>query len=134
MYDAIHDSLTGLPNQQIFFDRLQNYTSLAKANIKIRPTVFMIDFDNFRQINHKLGIAVGDTVLLIIARRLSRLINFQDTLSRLSADRFAIILLSETEPQKLQHLQIVCTKQSQRLLHLQKKNNAFTINWASHVE
>ncbi|MCZ2158492.1 EAL domain-containing protein [Bartonella sp. 220] len=101
LYDAIHDSLTGLPNQQIFFDRLQNYASLAKANIKIRPTVFMIDFDNFRQINRKLGIAVGDTILLIIARRLSRLINFQDTLSRLSADRFAIILLSETEPQKI---------------------------------
>ncbi len=101
LHDAIHDSLTGLPNQQIFFDRLQNYTSLTKANIKIKPTVFMIDFDNFRQINRKLGIAVGDTVLLIIARRLSRLINFQDTLSRLSADRFAIILLSETEPQKI---------------------------------
>ncbi|MBB4076692.1 diguanylate cyclase (GGDEF)-like protein/PAS domain S-box-containing protein [Bartonella fuyuanensis] len=101
LHDAIHDSLTGLPNQQIFFDRLQNYTALAKANIKIRPTVFMIDFDNFRQINRKLGIAVGDTVLLIIARRLNRLINFQDTLSRLSADRFAIILLSETEPQKI---------------------------------
>ncbi|EJF81527.1 Bacteriophytochrome cph2 [Candidatus Bartonella washoeensis] len=101
LHDAIYDSLTGLPNQQIFFDRLQNYTSLAKANIKIKPTVFMIDFDNFRQINRKLGIAVGDTVLLIIARRLSRLINFQDTLSRLSADRFAIILLSETEPQKI---------------------------------
>ncbi|WP_336278968.1 EAL domain-containing protein [Bartonella sp. CB175] len=101
LHDAIHDSLTGLPNKQIFFDRLQNYTSLAKANIQIRPTVFMIDFDNFRQINRKLGIAVGDTVLLIIARRLNRLINFQDTLSRLSADRFAIILLSETEPQKI---------------------------------
>ncbi|WP_375651582.1 MULTISPECIES: EAL domain-containing protein [unclassified Bartonella] len=101
LHDAIHDSLTGLPNQQIFFDRLQNYTSLAKANIKIRPTVFMIDLDNFRKINRKLGIAVGDTVLLIIARRLNRLINFQDTLSRLSADRFAIILLSETEPQKI---------------------------------
>ncbi|MET3589362.1 diguanylate cyclase (GGDEF)-like protein/PAS domain S-box-containing protein [Bartonella silvatica] len=101
LHDAIHDSLTGLPNQQIFFDRLQNYTSLAKANIKIKPTVFMIDFDNFRQINRKLGIAVGDTVLLIIARRLSRLISFQDTLSRLAADRFAIILLSETEPQKI---------------------------------
>ncbi|CAK01095.1 EAL domain-containing protein [Bartonella tribocorum] len=101
LHDAIHDSLTGLPNQQIFFDRLQNYTSLAKANIKIRPTVFMIDLDNFRQINRKLGIAVGDTVLLIIARRLNRLINFQDTLSRLSADRFAIILLSETESEKI---------------------------------
>ncbi|WP_336276345.1 EAL domain-containing protein [Bartonella sp. CB178] len=101
LHDSIHDSLTGLLNKQIFFDRLQSYTSLAKANIKIRPTVFMIDFDNFCQINHKLGIAIGDTVLLIIARRLSRLINFQDTLSRLSADRFAIILLSETEPQKI---------------------------------
>ncbi|AGF74253.1 sensor diguanylate cyclase/phosphodiesterase [Bartonella australis AUST/NH1] len=101
LHDAVHDSLTGLPNQQIFFDRLQNYTSLARENIKIRPTVLMIDFDNFRQINRKLGIAVGDTILLIIARRLSRLINLQDTLSRLSADRFAIILLSETRSQKI---------------------------------
>ncbi|KEG16510.1 EAL domain-containing protein [Bartonella bacilliformis] len=101
LYDAIHDNLTGLPNQQIFFDRLQSYTTLAKENIKIRPTVLMIDFDNFRQINRKLGIAIGDTVLLIIARRLNRLINVQDTLSRLSADRFAIILLSETDPKKI---------------------------------
>ncbi|ALE04050.1 diguanylate cyclase/phosphodiesterase (GGDEF & EAL domains) with PAS/PAC sensor(s) [Bartonella ancashensis] len=101
LYDAIHDNLTGLPNQQIFFDRLQNYTALAKTNIKIRPTVLMIDFDNFRQINQKFGIAIGDTVLLIIARRLNRLINIQDTLSRLSADRFAIILLSETETEKI---------------------------------
>ncbi|MCZ2203871.1 EAL domain-containing protein [Bartonella sp. A05] len=101
LHDAIYDSLTGLPNKQIFFDRLQSYTSLAKTNAKIKPTVFMIDFDNFRQINRKLGIAVGDTVLLVIARRLSRLINSQDTLSRLSADRFAIILLSQTESKKI---------------------------------
>ncbi|MCZ2328481.1 EAL domain-containing protein [Bartonella sp. F02] len=101
LHDAIYDDLTGLPNQQIFLDRLQNYTYLAKANTNIRPTVLMIDFDNFRQINRKLGTIVGDTVLLIIARRLNRLINFQDTLSRLSADRFGIILLSETEPQKI---------------------------------
>ncbi|MEL6093227.1 EAL domain-containing protein [Bartonella schoenbuchensis] len=101
LHNAIYDNLTGLPNKQIFLDRLQHYISLAKVNIKIKPTVLMIDFDNFRQINHKLGIAVGDTVLLIIARRLSRLINTQDTLTRLFADRFAIILLSETEPQKI---------------------------------
>ncbi|AQX30350.1 EAL domain-containing protein [Bartonella schoenbuchensis] len=101
LHNAIYDNLTGLPNKQIFLDRLQHYISLAKVNIKIKPTVLMIDFDNFRQINHKLGIAVGDTVLLIIARRLSRLINTQDTLTRLFADRFAIILLSEIEPQKI---------------------------------
>lgn len=101
LQDSIHDNLTGLPNQQLFLDRLQNYVNLALAAKQVRPTVFVIDFDGFRDINHQFGMSVGDTFLLTIARRLGRLITPQDTLSRLSADRFAIVLTSQIEPAKI---------------------------------
>lgn len=101
LQDSIHDNLTGLPNQQLFLDRLQNYVNLAVATQKIRPTVFVIDFDGFKEINHHFGMSVGDTFLLTIARRLGRLITPQDTLSRLSADRFAIVLTSQNDPTKI---------------------------------
>ncbi|MHC5306653.1 EAL domain-containing protein [Bartonella sp. LJL80] len=101
LQDSIHDNLTGLPNQQLFLDRLQNYVNLALAAKQVRPTVFVIDFDGFRDINHQFGMSVGDTFLLTIARRLGRLITPQDTLSRLSADRFAIVLTSQIEPARI---------------------------------
>lgn len=101
LQDSIHDNMTGLPNQQLFLDRLQNQLNLAVINKKIRPTVFVIDFDGFRNINHQFGMSVGDTFLLTIARRLGRLIKPQDTLSRISADKFAIILASQTDPAKI---------------------------------
>ena len=101
LQDSIHDNLTGLPNQQLFLDRLQSYVNLAVSTQKVRPTVFVVDFDGFKEINHHFGMSVGDTFLLTIARRLGRLITPQDTLSRLSADRFAIVLTSQTEPAKI---------------------------------
>lgn len=101
LQDSVHDNLTGLPNQQLFLDHLQTYLNLAVAGRPIRPTVFVIDFDGFRNINYQFGMSVGDTFLLTIARRLGRLITPEDTLSRLSSDRFAIVLTSQTDPTKI---------------------------------
>ena len=50
----------------------------------IRPSVMVIDIDRFKQVNDSVGIAVGDSILLTIARRLARLLKPQDTLARLS--------------------------------------------------
>ena len=61
----------------------------------------MIDLDRFKQVNDSVGMAVGDSILLTIARRLSRLLKPQDTLARLSGDQFAMILLSEREPARI---------------------------------
>ena len=94
LYDSTRDSLTGLPNYQIFIDRLQNLIQLSKTNDNIKPSVFVIDFKNFRKINENYNVTIGDSFLLIIAKRLARLLTPQDTLSRLKADRFAIILNS----------------------------------------
>jgi diguanylate cyclase (GGDEF)-like protein/PAS domain S-box-containing protein len=97
LHDAVHDNLTGLPNRELFLDRLQAVLGLAKADTAIRPTVMVIDLDRFKQVNDSVGMAVGDSILLTLARRLGRLIKPQDTLARLSGDQFGLILLSERE-------------------------------------
>ena len=102
LHDAVHDNLTGLPNRELFLDRLEAVLEFAKSaptksDAALRPTVMVIDFDRFKQVNDSMGMAVGDSILLTLARRLGRLIKPQDTLARLSGDQFGVILLSERE-------------------------------------
>ncbi|MEA2902898.1 MAG: hypothetical protein QOI12_285 [Alphaproteobacteria bacterium] len=101
LHDAVHDNLTGLPNRELFLDRLEAALSFAKADSTIRPTVMVIDLDRFKQVNDSVGIAVGDSILLTLARRLGRLLKPQDTLARLSGDQFALILLSEKDSERI---------------------------------
>ena len=82
LHDAVHDNLTGLPNRELFLDRLDAALGFAKADAGIRPTVMLIDLDRFKQVNNSVGIAVGDSILLTLARRLGRLLKPQDTLAR----------------------------------------------------
>ncbi|MGC1465705.1 MAG: EAL domain-containing protein [Pseudolabrys sp.] len=98
LFDAVHDNLTGLPNRELFLDRMEAGFAFARSNPDIRPSVLVIDLDRFKQVNDSVGIAVGDSILLTIARRLARLLKPQDTLARLSGDQFALILVSEREP------------------------------------
>ncbi len=97
LHDAVHDNLTGLPNRQLFLDRLEAVLGYAKANTGIKPTVMVIDLDRFKQVNDSVGLAVGDSVLLTLARRLARLLKPQDTLARIGGEAFGLILLSEKE-------------------------------------
>jgi diguanylate cyclase (GGDEF)-like protein/PAS domain S-box-containing protein len=101
LQDAVHDNLTGLPNRQLFLDRLEAVLGFTKVDAAIRPTVVVIDLDRFKQVNDSVGIAVGDSILLTLARRLGRLLKPQDTLARLSGDQFGLILLSEREAARI---------------------------------
>src|SRR5215510_11104950 len=101
LHDAVHDNLTGLPNRELFLDRLEGVLTFAKADPAIKPTVIVIDLDRFKQVNDSVGIAVGDSILLTLARRVGRLLKPQDTLARLSGDQFALILLSERETERI---------------------------------
>ena len=101
LLDAVHDNLTGLPNRELFLDRMEAAFAFARADPQIRPSVLVIDIDRFKQVNDSVGIAVGDSILLTIARRLARLLKPQDTLARLAGDQFALILLSEKEPARI---------------------------------
>jgi diguanylate cyclase (GGDEF)-like protein/PAS domain S-box-containing protein len=101
LFDAVHDNLTGLPNRELFIDRLEAALGFARAEPQIRPSIVVIDLDRFKQVNDSVGMAVGDSILLTIARRLGRLLKPQDTLARLSGDQFALIVLSEREPARI---------------------------------
>jgi diguanylate cyclase (GGDEF)-like protein/PAS domain S-box-containing protein len=101
LFDAVHDNLTGLPNRELFLDRMEAAFAFARTEQTIRPTVMVIDLDRFKQVNDSVGMAVGDSILLTIARRLTRLLKPQDTLARLGGDQFAMILLSEREPARI---------------------------------
>jgi diguanylate cyclase (GGDEF)-like protein/PAS domain S-box-containing protein len=101
LHDAVHDNLTGLPNREIFLDRLDAALVFSRTDEAIRPTVLMLNLDRFKQVNESAGFSIGDSVLLNIARRLGRLLRPQDTLARLSGDNFGIILMSEREPERI---------------------------------
>ncbi len=101
LHDAVHDNLTGLPNRELFLDRLEAVLGFAKADTAIKPTVMVLDLDRFKQVNDSVGMAVGDSILLTLARRLGRLIKPQDTLARLAGDQFGLILLSERDSARI---------------------------------
>lgn len=101
LHDAVHDNLTGLPNRELFNDRLEAALTFAGQNEALRPTVLAIDVDRFKQVNDQVGLSAGDSILLTISRRLSRLLKPQDTLARISGDEFAMILLSERDPDRI---------------------------------
>ncbi|WP_181706076.1 EAL domain-containing protein [Chthonobacter rhizosphaerae] len=101
LHDAVHDNLTGLPNRELFLDRLSAAMTRAQADAAARPAVFLIDIDRFRQVNESLGLSVGDSILLTVARRLGRLLKPLDSLARLEGDHFAIILVSEQTPERV---------------------------------
>ncbi|MDH6268436.1 diguanylate cyclase (GGDEF)-like protein [Rhizobium sp. SG_E_25_P2] len=99
--DALNDNLTGLPNRQLFLDRLQSILALTGQEEKLLPTVLTIDIDRYKQVNDSLGIAAGDNILIALTRRLRRLLKPQDTLGRLAGDEFGIVLVSESDPKRI---------------------------------
>lgn len=101
LHNALLDNLTGLPNRQVFLDRLQAILLMGDGSNSIRPTVLAIDIDRYKQVNDMLGIAAGDNVLIALTRRLRRLLRPQDTLARLGGDQFGLIVMSERDPAKI---------------------------------
>ncbi|MFC0217288.1 EAL domain-containing protein [Pseudochelatococcus lubricantis] len=101
LYDAVHDTLTGLPNRQLFQDRLETMLVFAAQNPIMRPTVVSVDIDGFKEVNDTVGPSVGDSIMLTLSRRLGRLLRPQDTIARLGGDEWGLILLSETAPDRI---------------------------------
>jgi diguanylate cyclase (GGDEF)-like protein/PAS domain S-box-containing protein len=101
LHNAVHDSLSGLPNRELFLDRLAIAAKRATLEPLVRPSLLFIDIDKFKAANRAFGLVVGDSLLLTIARRLGRNLGPQDTLARIGGDQFALLLLNQTDPREL---------------------------------
>ncbi|WP_413697786.1 EAL domain-containing protein [Pseudovibrio sp. SPO723] len=101
MHDAVHDNLTGLPNRELFMDRVAAAIARFRAEGTGCPTLILLDLDRFKQVNDSIGQAAGDSMLLTAARRLSRQMKPQDSLARITADTFAILIVSEQEAENI---------------------------------
>lgn len=104
LHDAIHDSLTGLPNRQLFFDRLERALLRAREFGETKPAVVYLDIDGFTGIDEHVGQSSADSVLLAVSRRIARLIKPLDTLARIGGDCFAVIILSEQDAERIAEL------------------------------
>jgi len=93
---ALHDSLTNMPNRELFKDRLRKALQIAKRN-STSVAVLFLDLDNFKQVNDRFGHAAGDELLKSVAYCLRENMRKSDTAARLGGDEF-VCLLPNIEP------------------------------------
>lgn len=96
-YLALHDGLTGLPNRTLLEDRVDQAIRHAGISRGTFPLLFL-DIDRFKPVNDAMGHHAGDKLLQEVARRLSSVLNPDDTVSRIGGDEFVILLPNAGEP------------------------------------
>jgi diguanylate cyclase (GGDEF)-like protein/PAS domain S-box-containing protein len=91
-HDAMHDIITGLPNQQLFIEHLQHALTQRERDPHFRFAVLALNLERFHLVNDSYSHAAGDHLLRQVADHLGRSLRGGDILARLSADHFAILL------------------------------------------
>jgi diguanylate cyclase (GGDEF)-like protein len=89
-YQALHDSLTGLPNREWF--RIRAERAVERAESGERGAVVLMDLDRFKEVNDTLGHHAGDDLLRIVATRLAAALRTDDVVARLGGDEFGLVL------------------------------------------
>ena len=95
---ALYDTLTGLPNRTLLFDRMNQFLALAKRNQYVLAVLYM-DLDHFKTINDTLGHEVGDLLLAEAGRRMLSCSRSSDTVARMGGDEFIWICGRITAPE-----------------------------------
>ena len=91
-YDALHDTLTGLPNRHLLIERLELSIQRAKRLDNYHFAVLFLDLDRFKVVNDSLGHLAGDKLLIAIAQKLQATVSGIDLVARLGGDEFVILL------------------------------------------
>ena len=110
---ALHDALTGLPNRELFLDRLAGSLRRTARDPDHRCAVLFLDLDRFKRINDSFSHAVGDELLVALGHRLSDILRPDDTvarggpggfIARLGGDEFTILLEHLDTPERAQQI------------------------------
>jgi diguanylate cyclase (GGDEF)-like protein len=93
-HQALHDTLTGLPNRALVLDHARQMLARTARQPGMAASALFIDVDGFKHINDNLGHAAGDQVLRVVAKRLQSTVRKQDTVGRLGGDEFVALVES----------------------------------------
>jgi diguanylate cyclase (GGDEF)-like protein len=91
-HQALHDTLTGLPNRALVLDRAGRLLAHTARETERTAAALYVDLDGFKHVNDSFGHAAGDHVLRIVGERLQRVLRAQDTVGRLGGDEFIVLL------------------------------------------
>ena len=100
---SLHDSLTGLPNRELFDDRLGKAISLASRHGWTLAVMFL-DLDEFKSVNDAYGHATGDAILKKTAERLQQRVRDEDTVCRNGGDEFLYLLMNPGGEENLERI------------------------------
>ena len=115
VHDALHDSLTGLPNRNLFMDRVEQALKYGNRHSQYMFAVMFIDLDRFKMVNDMHGHMIGDQFLQAIAKILgSCLRSVGDTVARLGGDEFTILI---DDIQEVSEALIIADRILSKLLH-----------------
>ena len=103
LHQATHDPLTGLPNRALFEARLEQAIQAGRTRQE-RFALLYLDCDRFKQINDNLGHAIGDEVLITLARRVQHQLRPMDLVCRLGGDEFVVLLFPVHQGSEVQEV------------------------------
>ncbi|MCC5616082.1 EAL domain-containing protein, partial [Nostoc sp. CHAB 5836] len=92
LHNSLHDGLTGLPNQQLFMDRVQQAIERSKQQNNYLFAVLFLDLDRFKVVNDSLGHLLGNQLLIALSHRLKSVLRTGDIVARFGGDEFTILI------------------------------------------
>ena len=101
-FQALHDSLTGLPNRALIRDRMEQLLARSRRNGTAGAALY-VDLDDFKNVNDSLGHETGDQLLEAVAKRLASTLRGADTIGRMGGDEF-VVLIDGSDPHVLPEL------------------------------